>query len=205
MVMISRASRAKLDEQLRPMIEDQLLTQRHAAELLGMSKSWVERACSRLGLHTQRTGPRSGPGHPNWAGGLYQCGGYWYRWAPNHPRCTKAGYVLEHRLLMEHKLGRLLLPTEVVHHIDANPANNQLANLELFATNADHLRHELAGRVPNWTPEGFARMQQAGRRTANSRPRARDGRLLPQERPSASPADNSDGAPACGTGQTPEP
>lgn len=60
---------------------------------------------------------------------------------------------------MHDKLGRRLLPEEVVHHIDGDVRNNAPENLGLFATNTDHLRETLKGQVPNWTPEGFARMK----------------------------------------------
>jgi hypothetical protein len=59
---------------------------------------------------------------------------------------------------MEEKLGRYLLRSEVVHHIDGNPQNNHPDNLMVFQTNALHLKDELTGKVPNWTPEGFANM-----------------------------------------------
>lgn len=40
---------------------------------------------------------------------------------------------------------------------DDDRANNDPANLEVFATNALHLAETLRGKVPNWTPEGRAR------------------------------------------------
>jgi hypothetical protein len=54
----------------------------------------------------------------------------------------KDGYVMEHRLVMAKKLGRLLSRTEVVHHIDHNPSNNQEQNLVLYPSNAVHKRAE---------------------------------------------------------------
>lgn len=68
------------------------------------------------------------------------------------------GYALKHRIRMHDHLGRQLLATEVVHHRDGDTLNNELSNLELFQSNADHLRETLAGKVPNWSPEGFAAM-----------------------------------------------
>lgn len=68
--------------------------------------------------------------------------------APEHPAADPTtGYVLEHRLVAERMLGRLLLPTEVVHHRDGDKSNNDPANLEVM-TNPDHTaRHSgLRGR-----------------------------------------------------------
>lgn len=42
------------------------------------------------------------------------------------------------RFLMEQKLGRKLLKTEDVHHIDENPLNNSFDNLEVV----DHKEHD---------------------------------------------------------------
>ena len=164
-------------EQLRHLIEVEQTTQARAAELLGCSLSCVERTCKRLGLATQRTGPRSGPGHPDWKGGRYLCKGYWYLWSPEHPHRTKQGYVLEHRLTVEQKLGRLLEPGEVVHHRNGDRQDNRPENLEAFQTNAQHLRHELTGHCPNWTEEGRARTLEGVRRSVAQRKRNHLGQL----------------------------
>jgi hypothetical protein len=107
---------------------------------------------------------------------------------------------------MEQKLGRYLLPSEVVHHIDGNPQNNAPDNLLHFATNAAHLKHELTGRVPNWTPEGWAAMQVGIRKPRNRRSSAPGDDPPPQpigRQPSLS--DSIHANPASGTSQTPEP
>src|SRR6266567_4663512 len=44
------------------------------------------------------------------------------------------GHMLEHRYVIEQKLGRYLLPGENVHHIDGNKLNNAPENLELWVT-----------------------------------------------------------------------
>lgn len=151
---------ATIDHQkLRDLIEDQKLTQAQAAEALGCSLSCVERTCKRLGLSTQRSGPRSGPGHPDWKGGRVLIGGYWHLWTNTHPSRNQRNYVAEHRLVAEQKLGRLLGRHEVVHHRNGDPQDNQPENLEVFGSNADHLRDELTGRTPEWTEDGLARMR----------------------------------------------
>jgi len=46
--------------------------------------------------------------------------------------CTKRGRLVgKHRLVMEEYLGRMLEPWETVHHIDLNPSNNDITNLQL--------------------------------------------------------------------------
>jgi hypothetical protein len=64
---------------------------------------------------------------------------------------------------MEERLGRYLRPEEVVHHIDNNPANNDISNLQLFANNTEHLKATLVGKCPNWTSEGLAILQNKAR------------------------------------------
>lgn len=141
-------------DRVRQMIEVDKLTQIQVAVALGKSRSAIGRWCKRYDLETQRTGPRNGELHPEWKGGRKHLGRYLYIYSPDHPNATKQKYVAEHRLVMENKLGRYLLKTEAVHHKDGNPENNHSDNLEVFATNAEHLRHELLGRIPNWSAAG---------------------------------------------------
>jgi hypothetical protein len=52
---------------------------------------------------------------------------------PQHPNSNKAGYIMEHRLVMSNKLGRPLYEDENVHHINGNRHDNRLENLELWS------------------------------------------------------------------------
>jgi hypothetical protein len=76
-----------------------------------------------------------------------------------HAGTDSTGYAPVHRILMHEKIGRKILPGEVVDHIDNDKKNNDPDNLRLFASNAEHLRVTLKGKVPKWTHEGFARMK----------------------------------------------
>jgi hypothetical protein len=67
-------------------------------------------------------------------------GEYNYAKIPNHPNATKNGYVLEHRMVMENKLGRLLTRKEVVHHENENKKDNNPGNLELKESHSQHTR-----------------------------------------------------------------
>ena len=106
--------------------------------------------------------PKVGAENPAWKGGVT----YW-RKAGNYPAikyvrapewalpmARKDGYIMEHRLLMAERVGRLLTRTEVVHHVDHDPLNNDLANLELWPTNRLHKLAEYGrpvdGAVNRW-------------------------------------------------------
>lgn len=74
--------------------------------------------------------------------------GYLCLFMPKHPEAMKNGYVRVHRMVMADYLGRKLLPTEEVHHIDEDPTNNDLANLELI-DGGEHTRlHKLGKPLP---------------------------------------------------------
>lgn len=73
-------------------------------------------------------------------------GDYIYAVVPNHPKATKRGYVLLHRVIMENYLGRLLNSNEIVHHKDGNKHNNTLSNLELMDSKEHNRMHSSKGR-----------------------------------------------------------
>jgi len=76
----------------------------------------------------------------HWKGGGYNHKGYVLVLAKDHPSADRDGYVYEHRLVMEKHIGRLLKKGEVVHHINRDRADNRIANLELVASQAEHMR-----------------------------------------------------------------
>lgn len=78
--------------------------------------------------------------------------GYRLIFKPEHPNCTKSGYVFEHRLIMENKIGRLLNEQEVVHHINGIKDDNNIDNLKLFRDGASHIKYHMESGY--MTPEG---------------------------------------------------
>lgn len=68
-------------------------------------------------------------------------GDYIYALVPDHPKATKNGYVLYHRVVMENVIGRLLTDDEEVHHIDKNRYNNDISNLQLLTKEEHKLLH----------------------------------------------------------------
>jgi len=58
---------------------------------------------------------------------------------PHHPRADKRGYVSEHLLVMEQKIGRPIDKEESIHHIDNCKVNNHPDNLQLFENHGKHV------------------------------------------------------------------
>ena len=78
---------------------------------------------------------RFGPLASHWKGGRRNIGKnrkYVGIYSPDHPHATSEGYVMEHRLVMERKLGRYLEVGELVHHINGIQHDNRPENLELM-------------------------------------------------------------------------
>ena len=78
--------------------------------------------------------------HPNWNGGRYVSGGKVFVLAPWHPGCDSKGYIMEHRLVVETSIKRLLKPEEKVHHLNKNTLDNRIENLVLTKDQSEHIR-----------------------------------------------------------------
>jgi hypothetical protein len=79
------------------------------------------------------------------------------------------GMVYEHRWVMEQSIGRKLLRTEHVHHINRDKTDNRLANL-LLTTSVTHHHHHRGDKK-----------HETGARSAWAKTRVRDlkGRWIP--------------------------
>lgn len=101
-----------------------------------------------FGFKSPKSVTHSGADHHSWKGGTYRhSDGYVYEYAPNHPDAPKGkGYVLQHRLVMEQKLGRFLEPGEIVHHMNEVKDDNRPENLELH-DRSTHMKHHKSEAV----------------------------------------------------------
>ena len=93
--------------------------------------------------HKGERNPNYGKRSFHWKGGTTMSGGYRLRYHPNHPYAKGAGYVYEHRLVVEKYIGRYLTPKEQVHHINGIKDNNRPENLMAFTSNSAHRRYHI--------------------------------------------------------------
>jgi hypothetical protein len=105
-------------------------------------RGYAASVCSYRCRGILRTRNASGPDHPKWKGGrkLTRWGYMYVHVGLQHPRATRQGYMLEHRLVMEKHLGRALKSTEVVHHLNGVKTDNRIVNLELCDSLSDHMK-----------------------------------------------------------------
>lgn len=67
---------------------------------------------------------------------------------------TASGWRLEHRVVAAQRLGRALLPGEVVHHLDHDKTNNAPENLEVLPSQRHHgERHRGSGSKFTRSPD----------------------------------------------------
>ena len=108
------------------------------AKILGCGRDTVSRTLRELGIpnpYADRDLAR-GETHHSWRGGrIIDQSGYVRVKVPDADRHladgTRTGYMMEHRLVMARLLGRRLLKSETVHHIDNDRQNNEPGNLQL--------------------------------------------------------------------------
>lgn len=114
-------------------LHDSGLGQARISVEMGRSQSFVARVMRLNGIQRHEMCREK---HRNWKGGRVEvAGGYWRVRVELddqfHCMADHRGYVLEHRLVMARSLRRPLTPHETVHHINGDPSDNRLENLQL--------------------------------------------------------------------------
>lgn len=127
------------------------------------SSRYIRKIRNRLDLPRPSCGPPIGKKNPSYKSGrIIDLDGYALVSAPlDHPNTRKRtdrnfGVILEHRLVMENKIGRYLSEIEVVDHIDGLHLHNDPDNLRIFQNNGEHLKKTITDTDRKWSLSGFS-------------------------------------------------
>ncbi len=121
---------------------------------------WVRRQ-GRGSLCVHCTPKPTGQSHHRWANGYKTKRGYVYvRIDKDDPMfsMSRQGWILEHRLVVAHRVGRPLLTSEVVHHINGNKSENRSNNL-LLLKERDHNSHSTLSEIRDSVPDEYLNLR----------------------------------------------
>lgn len=99
--------------------------------ICGLPTQGANKTCGKTcadKLRATHTGRRPA----NYLGRTKTTDGYIYVRRPEHPAASRKGYVAEHRLVVEERLGRYLHQSERVHHRNGVRSDNRPENLEIW-------------------------------------------------------------------------
>lgn len=135
-----------LDKGVKPVVKlvlasGKALRMTNDHEVARQGGAWSRADLLQAGDVVLTNGRMVGAANPNWKGGkaLDKDGYVRVSGHREHPRANQHGQVLEHHLVMESHLGRLLAEGEEVHHKNTVKNDNRLDNLELM-TKEQHMR-----------------------------------------------------------------
>ena len=154
----------ELIERLRSLANGQR-TSVEIAALAGINPRHARKILLQYALPRLPEGGRKGKdNHQFETGRRIAASGYALITTPDGHESTKkrsgrnSTLIWEHRYVLEKTLGRPLLPSESVDHVDGLTLHNAPENLRVFASNAAHLKETLTGKVPRWTEAGHQNM-----------------------------------------------
>ncbi len=141
------AQRADIDSGQAVRLYKSGMTQTEVASELGTSQKVIHNILKRCNVKCRPTAKRNqyGPNNHSWAGGkTITTAGYIAVRCSEHPRASSNGYVFEHILVAEEKMGRPLKwfgpghpDSEIVHHLNGDRTDNHPANLQITC----HVEH----------------------------------------------------------------
>lgn len=154
---VSKYSRWTKEEDLLLKKIHNLYSDKRLAEVFSRKRIAIVHRRQRLGLKKDRPARNKfqsiatkgkinkgrGKDSNHWGGGKWTTPiGYVYIYCPAHPNAVYGKrYVLEHRLAMEQKVGRLLKKDEHVHHKNGKKGDNRIENLELLTISEHRSLH----------------------------------------------------------------
>ena len=132
---MSKKKMLATNKELEEMYYNRKMTMFQIAKKYDCTKATIWKYFKKYNLKARKM---AGSNHGSWKGGRVIKRGYLAIWNPTHPRANNVGYVKEHILVMQKKLGRLIKREEHIHHIDFDKMNNNIKNLWLCDINKHH-------------------------------------------------------------------
>lgn len=145
--METNTTRVRVDEtQVVKLYETMSMTK--VGRALGINRNDIPAILRKNNAHIRTKKEWVGELGGHWKGGKTtgSSGNYIMLMRPNHPNATRHGYVMEHRLVMEKKMGRYLTPQEIVHHINGDGHDNRPENLEVISRSVHVHNHFAKGK-----------------------------------------------------------
>lgn len=138
------------------------LTMYEVVAKTGWTINYVRKVCRPVARPAR--GRNAGEKHWNWKGGTIWQLGYCYVYLPGYHRPNFGAHAKRADLVLEEKLGRLLKPDEIAHHINNDRSDDRPDNLEVM-NSTEHRRltnaeHTAAGVYRN---NGSSRMREKGK------------------------------------------
>lgn len=140
-------------DELQRLYWDERMSCRAIADQYKTVSQAVLKALQKFGIPRRTISEATqGSASYRWKGDNYKYkdyNGYIQIRCPNHPHASKkGGYVFEHRLTVERKMGRVLESSEIVHHLNGVYDDNREENLIVFSKKThDNLIPALQKRI----------------------------------------------------------
>ena len=150
---MSKRKMTATKEELKEMYVNKGMTTVEIAEKYECTRSIVARWLKKYDIKARKP---KGKNHGMWKGGKIEKGdGRVGIWKPSHPRADQQGYVYEHTLVVEDKLGKLPKENEQIHHINLDKKDNRPENLVLCKNSSEHakLHRSIENLIPKLLKE----------------------------------------------------
>ena len=166
-----------LSEYLHHLYWNKNMSQKDICEKLGIASGYMSRLFKRYNIPKRKMGYwlpdrvkpiyeiKIGENIHSVTGKQTNSNGYVLLRIKSHPKSSRDGLIMEHRVVMEQKLGRYLKDSEIVHHKNEIKNDNRIENLEVMERGKHTRLHHLGSKR---SKEFKTRMVKSARKRHNT-------------------------------------